>query len=176
MRAFVCHVKFLRRIAATAFTCGTFTCGTLLLSSASMAESSIAESLGRVRNDAFYHQLIKLPQSDGYLPTRSFTIIVDTQRGNQLVAADDPNLRFNMLWMDQLKPGYRTRSGGAAFGTLFRSYVKNAYNAFRANNSHSTLAGESLDNDEAIISFTDAMDYQLKVSGDEVRLKLEYTY
>ncbi len=168
MRVSVCRFDSLRRIAATGFAVGA-----MLLS-----QSSVADSLSRVRDDAFYHQLIKLPESEGYLPTRSFTIIVDTERGNQLVAADDPNLRFNMLWMEQHKPGYRTRRGGAAIGTLFRSYLKSAYKSYRANNSHSLDfpgTGESLDGDE-ILSVSDSMDYKLRLSGDEVRLKLQYNY
>ncbi|MFT3930442.1 MAG: hypothetical protein QM709_09130 [Spongiibacteraceae bacterium] len=175
MSTVVCHTKlipttFLRRIAATACACGT-----LMLS-----PSTIADSLNRVRDDAFYQQLIKLPDSSGYTPTRAFTIIVDTDRGNQLVAADDPNLRFNMLWMEQFKPGYRTRRGGAAFGALFRSYVKTAYKSYRANNSQSMSAfstsNESSDSIDAALSFSDSMDYKLKISGDEVRLKLQYNY
>lgn len=169
MRVSVCRFESLRRIAATVLACGA----TLL------SQSSIADSLNRVRDDAFYHQLIKLPESDGYLPTRSFTIIVDTERGNQLVASDDPNLRFNMLWMEQYKPGYRTRRGGAAVGALFRSYLKSAYRSYRANSSQSLdfpNSGESLDRDDEIGSFSDSVDYKLRISGDEVRLKLQYNY
>jgi hypothetical protein len=169
MRIHVCRVESIRRIAAIVFACGA----------AFLSQSSVADSLSRVRDDAFYHQLIKLPESDGYLPTRSFTIIVDTERGNQLVAEDDPNLRFNMLWMEQFKPGYKTRRGGAAFGMLFRSYVREAYKSYRANNSQSMMAfpneSESLDND-AVGSLADSIDYKLRISGDSIRLKLEYHY
>lgn len=176
MRASVYCIESLRRIAATVFTCGI-----VLLSQSGIADPlSRLNSLNRLGDDAFYHQLIKLPESDGYLPTRSFTIIVDTERGNQLVAADDPNLRFNMLWMEQFKTGYRTRRGGAAFGTLFRSYLQTAYKSYRANNGQSKLAfpseSESLDSNDAVGSFTDDLDYKLKISGDEIRLKLQYNY
>lgn len=171
MRASTSRVEILRRIAATVFIFVGFT----------IAQSSSADSLSRPSDDAFYHQLIKLPESNGYLPTRSFTIIVDTDRGNQLVAADEANLRFNMLWMEQFKPGYRTRRGGAAIGMLFRSYAKNAYKAYRANKAQSMMAfpseSESLDRaSDEIISFSDALDYKLKISSDEVRLKLQYNY
>lgn len=169
MRLSVCCVKSLRRIAATVFTCGI-----VLLS-----QSSIADSLSRVRDDAFYHQLIKLPESDGYLPTRSFTIIVDTDRGNQLVAEDDPNLRFNMLWMEQFKPGYRTRRGGAAFGMMFRTYLQNVYKAYRERDDQALGAfpnsnGAATNDDERDIA--EALDYGLKLTGDEVRFKVQYNY
>ena len=169
MRVFVCRFKSFRQIVATVFAFGA----------ALLSQSSLADALSRVRDDAFYHQLIKLPESDGYLPTRSFTIIVDTERGNQLVAADDPNLRFNMLWIEQFKPGYRTRRGGAAVGMLFRSYLKSAYKSYRTNNSQSMAfpsQGEALESNDEVGSFTDSLDYKLRISGDEVRLKLQYTY
>lgn len=139
-----------------------------------------AEPLTRVQSDAFYHQLLKLPDDTGYQPTRTLTIIVDTERGNQLVAADDPNLRFNMLWMEQFKPGYRSTRGGSAVGELFRSYVKAAYKAYRNQNAQSLRAlpdeNGSIHRKESATNFIDAMDYNLRVTDDEVRFKVQYTY
>lgn len=139
-----------------------------------------AESLPVAGGDAFYHQLLKLPNSDGYQPTRSFTIIVDTEHGNQLVAADDPNLRFNLLWMEQFKPGYRSTQGGSALGVILRSYVKAAYRAYRDQNAQTMAAlpdeNGSIGARDNASSLIDAMDYNLKVSSDEVRIKFQYNY
>ncbi len=132
------------------------------------------------QDDAFYHQLLKLPDGHGYLPTRSFTIVVDAEHGNQLVAEDDPNLRFNLLWMKQFQPGYQSSHGGSAFGELIRSYLKLAYKAYRDRNAESTAALpdengyiHAKDNATHLI---DAMDYNLKMTGDEIRFKIQYNY
>lgn len=129
-------------------------------------------------DEAFYHQLLKLPQSDGYSPTRTFTIITDAEHGNQLVAEDDPNLRFNLLWMEQFRPGYKTRSGGSALGEIFRSYIKSAYKSYRAGNSQSILHALPDENGSlrASSNYTSEMDYNLKVTDDEVRFKIQYSY
>lgn len=164
------NFKILRRITATGFACGIL----------ALAQFSHADSFNQPRDEAFYHQLLKLPESQGYLPTRSFTIIVDTQHGNQLVAEDDPNLRFNLLWMEQFKPGYRSTRGGSAFGELFRSYLKSAYKTYRERNAQAMAAlpdeNGSINAKDNAASLIDAMDYNLKVTTDEVRFKIQYRY
>lgn len=129
-------------------------------------------------DEAFYHQLLKLPKSDGYSPTRTFTIITDAEHGNQLVAEDDPNLRFNLLWMEQFRPGYKTRNGGSALGEIFRSYVKSAYKTYRARNTQGMLHALPDENGSlrTSSSYTGEMDYNLKVTDDEVRFKIQYSY
>ena len=142
--------------------------------------SSSADAFNLQRGDAFYHQLLKLPDDRGYLPTRSFTIIVDTEHGNQLVAEDDPNLRFNVLWMNQLKPGYQSSQGGAALGELFRSYLKTAYKAYRDYKGEAMAAlpdeNGSIHGNRGATNLIDAMDYNIKVTSDEVRFKVQYNY
>lgn len=129
------------------------------------------------KNDAFYHQLLKLPESTGYSPTRTFTIVTDAEHGNRLVAEDDPNLRFNLLWMEQFRPEYKSRSGGAALGEVFRSYVKSAYKAYRSRNAESTNA---LPDENGSLrsksNYSGEMDYNVKLSTDEVRLKVQYSF
>lgn len=131
----------------------------------------------RPSDDAFYHQLMKLPESNGYSPTRTFTIVTDAEHGNRLVAEDDPNLRFNLLWMEQFRPGYQARSGGSAMGEIFRSYVKTAYKAYRARNAQSTNA---LPDENGSLrsksNYSGEMDYNVKMTSDEVRLKIQYNY
>lgn len=128
-------------------------------------------------DDAFYHQLMKLPQHDGYSPTRSFTIVTDAEHGNRLVAEDDPNLRFNLLWMEQFRPGYKARTGGSAVGEIFRTYIKSAYKTYRARNAQGTTA---LPDENGSLrrgsNYTGEMDYNVRVTDDEVRLKVQYNY
>lgn len=152
----------------------------LAVAGCGFAHSGSADTLTSAANDAFYHQLLKLPEDRGYLPTRSFTIIVDTEHGNQLVAEDDANLRFNLLWMEQFRPGYRSTRGGSAFGELFRSYLKTAYKAYREHNAQSMAAlpdeNGSIRGKDLADHFINAMDYNLKITGDEVRFKIQYNY
>lgn len=132
------------------------------------------------RDDAFYHQLLKLPESNGYSPTRTFTVISDEEHGNQLVAEDDPNLRFNLLWMQQYQPGYKSRRGGSAIGTIFRSYVKSAYKAYRERNAGALSALSALPDENGSVKGSGysggEMDYNLKLTDDEVRLKVQYSF
>jgi hypothetical protein len=125
--------------------------------------------------DAFYHQLLKTETPSGYQPTRSFTIVTDAEHGNQLVAEDDPNLRFNLAWMQQFQPGYKSRRGGSAFGEIFRSYLKTAYKSYRDHNAQSMSALPDENGSGTAKSFTD-VDYNLKVTSDEVRFKVGYSF
>lgn len=127
-------------------------------------------------DDAFYHQLLKMHTPDGYHPTRSFTIVSDEENGNQLVADDDANLRFNLMWMQQFQPGYKARHGGSAFGEIFRSYVKSAYKSYRERNAQAMAALPDENGSVKAPSFTRDIDYNLKLTDDEVRFKVEYTY
>jgi len=127
-------------------------------------------------DDAFYHQLQKTHTPDGYQPTRSFTIVTDAEHGNQLVAEDDPNLRFNLAWMQQFQPGYKARRGGSAFGEIFRSYLKTAYKSYRDHNAQSMSALPDENGSGKTHSFATDIDYNVKVTSDEVRFKVGYSF
>lgn len=127
-------------------------------------------------DDAFYQQLLKMRTPVGYQPTRNFTIVTDEEHGNQLVADDDANLRFNLMWMQQFQPGYKARQGGSAFGEIFRSYVKTAYKSYRERNAQAMAAMPDENGSGKAAAFTRDVDYNLKLTDDEVRFKVEYTY
>ena len=136
-----------------------------------------ARTLTAPKDDAFYHQLLKLPVNDGYRPTRTFTIVADAEHGNRLVADDDSNLRFNLLWMEQFRPGYKNREGGAALGNIVRSYLKTAYKTYRA---HNTIGDGMLPDENGSLRGRPAgsgeTDYNLRLTDDEVRVKVEYSF
>jgi hypothetical protein len=126
--------------------------------------------------EPFYRQLIDTDGLRGYQPTRAFTIVVDASQGNRLVAEDDPALQFNLLWLDQFQPGYRQREGGAGLGMVFRSYLRQLYDAWRGQNAG---AFSYLDGDIDAPRFggiDGEMEYGLRISDDEVKVRLEYTY
>ncbi len=160
MNRYSSYPKFVHRIAAAV----------LALVVSGFAMSGHADVLSSAHDDAFYHQLLKLPTARGYLTTRSFTIVVDTEHGN----------RFNLLWMEQFRPGYRATRGGSAFGEVVRSYLKLAYKAYRDSNAQAMAAlpdeNGSIHAAANATNFIDAMDYNLKITGDEVRFKIQYNY
>lgn len=127
------------------------------------------------KDDAFYHQLLKLPATTGYSPTRTFTIVTDAEQGNRLVAEDDPNLRFNLLWLEQFRPGYKSAQGGSAVGNIVRSYLKTAYKAYRDRGGPSSMLPDE-NGSFARPDFSGGMDYNLRVDDDEVRMKVEYSF
>jgi hypothetical protein len=126
-------------------------------------------------DEPFYHQLITFSEPAGYQPTRTFTIVADTRHGNRLVAEDDPDLQFNMLWMDQYQPGYKTRNGGAAFGMLLRSYARSLYETWQHNRgSNGSLPANA--GDETSVGLGAETSYELRLKSDEVRLGVSYSF
>jgi hypothetical protein len=124
-------------------------------------------------DEPFYHQLITFSEPAGYQPTRTFTIVTDTQQGNRLVAEDDPDLQFNMLWMDQYQPGYKTRNGGAAFGMLLRSYARSLFETWQHNRGGNLPTNAS---DETSVGVGAETSYELRLKSDEVRLGISYSF
>ena len=144
-----------------------FVCACALMGIGANCQAGSAE-------EPFYHQFIDLKARTDYQPTRTFTIVTDTEHGNRLVAEDDPDLRFNIMWMDQFQPGYKTRRGGAAFGQLFRSYVRSLYQSYRNNQiSNSLTPGAAQQGDRSDKADTD---YDLRISEDEVKIGIKYSY
>lgn len=123
----------------------------------------------------FYHQLIKLQDPTGYSPTRTFTIVTDAEHGNQLVAEDDPDLRFNMAWMAQYQPGYKATRGGAAFGQILRTYATSLYKAYRANHSEFSSALPDADGHGSIGNLSDT-DYDLRIGDGEFKIGFRHSY
>lgn len=81
----------------------------------------------------------------------------------------EKDLTFNYLWMQQYQQGYRRIEGGAAIGKLLRIGAKSLYRSYSGSGSIST----SDDN------FSDSvydLDYNLRLSGDKVKLGIEYAF
>lgn len=142
-----------------------FICG--LFGASSTCQAGPAE-------EPFYHQFIDLKARADYQPTRSFTIITDGEHGNRLVAEDDPDLRFNVMWMDQYQPGYKIRKGGAAFGQIFRTYVRSLYDSYRSN--HNNMSFLPSPQGQGGMGYSTNMDYDLRISDDEFKVGFKYSY
>jgi len=126
--------------------------------------------------EAFYQQLLKTPVQHGYQPTRTFTIITDEEHGNQLVAVDDPDLRFNMLWMQQYQPGYKVRNGGAALGEVLRDYLRSAYKSFRERNAQTFSRLPDENGSLRVHTFSNDVEYHLNWNGRDMKLGIEYDF
>lgn len=137
--------------------------------SAALADASTATQLH------FYQQLIDLEAPRQYVPTRTFTVIRD-ESGDRLVADDDAQLQFNMLWLRQYEEGYRYREGGAALGRLVRTYLKNAWRNYRSSHAQLLSAAPDENGSGGLGAFSTDMEYRLRWSDDEVTLGLEYRY
>jgi len=124
---------------------------------------------------AFYQQLLKTPVQQGYQPTRTFTIIADQEHGNQLVAVDDVDLRFNVLWMEQYQPGYKSRSGGAALGEVVRGYLRSAYKSLRSHHAQ-TLSSLPDENGMGRMQPSSDVEYHLNWNGGDFKLGIEYEF
>ncbi len=151
------------------------TAATLLTGSTCLV-SSVLTSATCCAEEAFYKQLIKTTQPANYSPTRSFVIITDAEHGNQLVAEDDPQLQFNQAWMQQYQTGYHERLGGAAFGEIARSYLRNAYKALRAEHAQSFSALPDENGAVRSHSLTGDMEYHLNYTGRNMELGVKYAF
>lgn len=128
-------------------------------------------------DEPFYHQFIDLKKAaEGYRPTRTFTIVSDPTHGDRLVAEDDTDLQFNILWLDQYQEGYKSRNGGSALGHMLREYLKTAYKSYRERNAQKLSALPDEKGDGRINGFDGEMHYRLRLNDDEVRVGFEYNY
>ena len=82
--------------------------------------------------------------------------------------ADD--LAFNYLWLQQQQQDYSRRDGGAAAGKLLRMGIKSLYKNYSGNNTINT--SDESDFDSSLYQF----DYRLRLSGDKVKLGIEYEF
>ena len=139
---------------------------------------SLMAATGMCRADAseepFYHQFIDLRARADYHPTRTFTIIMDARHGNRLVAEDDPDLQFNIAWMDQFQPGYKSRSGGAAFGILVRSYLRTLVDSPDTLGLSNGLSPTS--EDDLGVGFGGDTSYDLRLHSDEIRFGISHSF
>jgi hypothetical protein len=127
--------------------------------------------------DAFYKQFLKTQQyNNNYRPTRTFVIISDAEHGNQLVAEEDTELRFNMMWLKQYQPEYKVRMGGAAFGEIVRSYLRGAYKNLRANHAQTFSAFPDENGAMKVHSFSSDLEYHLNWSGRDLELGVHYSF
>lgn len=127
-------------------------------------------------DDAFYHQLLKTQPPSGYRPTRAFIVVTDPEHGDQMVATDDPDLRFNLLWMQQSQPGYRTRNGGAALGEIARSYLRSAYRSYRERNAQTLSAFPDENGTMKARAISNDLDYHLNWNGGDFKLGVKYSF
>lgn len=132
-----------------------------------------ASCLAQASDEPFYRQLIRFKDHGGYQPTRAFTVVTDARQGNRLVAEDDPDLNFNMAWMDQFQPGYKSRNGGAALGVLLRGYARSLFESYRGNNQGNSLIPNA---DDESLNFGGDVEYDLRLKSDEVLVGVKYTF
>lgn len=85
--------------------------------------------------------------------------------------ADTETVDFNQLWIQQHQPDYRYKDGGAALGRLLRMGAKAFYrNRYGGNNIALANAEEDFNGSQANV------EYRLRVSGNEMQLKIEYDF
>ena len=121
----------------------------------------------------FYHQLRSSNDSQ-YQPSIN-GLLQRVMSSNPMfnAAPMDPDLdnelAFNYLWMQQQQQDYKHKDGGAAIGKLLRMSIKGLYKSYSGSTSISH-------GDEDVSRRISAIDYRLRVSGDKVKLAMEYEF
>ncbi len=138
------------------------------------AEQNISEATHTERSTTHFHQqLLRLPKSNKASENNSLlqqvtasNVVFDATPIDRQV---DDDLAFNYLWMQQYQQDYRHKKGSAAMGKLLRMGVKSIYNTYTGRQSNINS------NDDLNHSFSN-MDYRLRLSGDKVKLGVEYAF
>ncbi len=84
----------------------------------------------------------------------------------------EDDLAFNYLWLQQHQQGYSHRDGGAAAGKLLRMGIKSLYKSYSGSSSINTNSNDESD----FNSNVSQVDYRLRLSGDKVKLGIEYEF
>lgn len=165
-------------------------CCASLLSTQARAETNISlSSAGYTDNTSIgksegYNQIetpfyAQLQRSNAYGATyrndgESFLLQVMGSNYQDTLApstvAEDDELAFHYLWMQQYQENYHHRDGGAAAGKILRMGVKALYKSYVNGVIYSAQSNEDI---EATIS---DLEYRLRVSGDKVKLGIEYEF
>ena len=98
--------------------------------------------------------------------------IEDAKLLNQAYLANDPNLKFNQLWLKQADHSYSHKSGGAALGKLFRMVLRDWY-------EQNHRGGETIIINHHQNRFAEnelVTDYNLRLSNDKINLKMEIKF
>ena len=86
-------------------------------------------------------------------------------------AAQDDDLAFNYLWMQQYQEGYDSRNGGAAVGKILRMGAKALYRNYYGNGSAATM-----NTGDDFTSHMSNLDYHLRLSGDKINLGVAFEF
>lgn len=90
---------------------------------------------------------------------------------NLPTVGQDDDLIFHYAWMQQYSDDYRYREGGAALGRMLRISAQSLYDQhLRRPRSHQG------GNDDIVDSFGSDVEYNLRMSGDEIKLGIEYDF
>jgi hypothetical protein len=92
---------------------------------------------------------------------------------NDIIASPDheDDLAFNYLWLQSHQDGYSYRDGGSAAGKLLRMGVKALYKTHYGSSSSASPSSE-----EDFKSNLSDIDYRVRLSGDKVKLGIEYEF
>lgn len=123
--------------------------------------------------DDFYSQYLKTTPKQDYSPTVQYSIQVDEHGNNVVAAMDDPNLKFNYLWMKSYEPGYRSFSGPVALREIIRQYMVAGYKQERFSNAE-TFKNIPDENGEGKISNNFA--YRFIANGPELKFRIQYNF
>lgn len=83
------------------------------------------------------------------------------------IAPDDPNLKFNRLWLEQYSEDYHHREGGAVFGYILRTTLRQWYKS-RSTEQYSSSDAEN--------QYSVNMDYNLRISSDRIKIGVKYAF
>jgi hypothetical protein len=124
-------------------------------------------------DDKFYSQYLSFPDHINYTPTVYYAVFVDEDGTNRVIASNDPNLKFNILWLRSYSPEYKQVTGSGVFNELARRAFAKGYKAQVAANP---VVFQSLPDETGKVKISNKAIYRIVANSDDIRISFSVKF
>lgn len=89
---------------------------------------------------------------------------------------ENPNTRFNQIWLEEHKPGYRSVEGSKVLNRMLRFTFKKAYKSYRSENVDMFKQLPNEEGNGRLKDWDSEMEYTIRASDDSIKMGMEYKY
>lgn len=114
-----------------------------------------------------------------YKPTIQITVsnIADADKqGLGWYSDENPNTRFNQLWLNENRPGYRSVEGSKVLNRMLQFSFKKAYKKYRSENVDMFKQLPNEEGNGRMKDWDAEMEYTIRASDDSIKMGMEYKY
>jgi hypothetical protein len=89
---------------------------------------------------------------------------------------ENPNTRFNQLWLNESQPGYRSVEGSKVLNRMLQFSFKKAYKKYRSENVDMFKQLPNEEGNGRMKNWDAEMEYTIRASDDSIKMGMEYKY